>query len=54
MEKNVENPKSNKEPIEREDCPCKRLRCPRHGRCSACKKFHETSIYPANCMKKKK
>ncbi len=27
-------------PIEREDCPCVKAGCPRHGRCSACRAKH--------------
>ncbi len=22
------------------NCPCKRIKCERHGNCSACKKYH--------------
>lgn len=24
------------------DCPCKRVKCPRHGDCNACKAHHLT------------
>lgn len=24
------------------DCPCKRVKCPRHGDCGACKAHHRT------------
>jgi hypothetical protein len=27
-------------PVEREDCPCAKRGCPRHGRCAACRERH--------------
>lgn len=33
----------------REDCPCKRARCPRHGNCEACRAHHAGSKYSAAC-----
>jgi hypothetical protein len=27
-------------PIEREDCPCVKAGCPRHGRCGPCRERH--------------
>lgn len=26
----------------KQDCPCKRLRCPRHGKCAECRSYHSS------------
>ncbi len=32
------------------NCPCKKLKCPRHGDCAACKQHHAThKKYPPYC-----
>ena len=37
------------------DCPCLRLRCPRHGDCAACMAYHGTeSKYPVACRREKR
>jgi hypothetical protein len=34
----------------RRDCPCKKLKCPRHGDCAACRLHHATGgKYPPFC-----
>lgn len=36
--------------IENPDCPCKRLKCERHGDCTACRKHHsEEKKTPPTC-----
>lgn len=43
------------EPIQEENCPCRRKNCPRHGRCGECRAFHEkNSRYPVWCQREKK
>lgn len=32
-------------------CPCKRLKCPRHGDCAACLRHHEGNKHPAACRR---
>lgn len=35
---------------ERMDCPCKRVKCERHGNCDACKEHHSVKKkYPPAC-----
>lgn len=34
---------------DRESCPCKRIKCPRHGDCAACKEYHKNSRYRTAC-----
>lgn len=34
---------------ERESCPCKRNKCPRHGDCAACREYHKDSRYRTAC-----
>ncbi|MCI9414217.1 MAG: hypothetical protein HFJ79_03425 [Clostridiales bacterium] len=46
MEKNEET--------RREDCPCRRLKCPRWGLCSACLRHHEGKRVPPACKQKSK
>ncbi len=38
----------------REDCPCKRKGCVRHGDCTACKKHHIGAKHPVYCMREPK
>lgn len=33
----------------REDCPCKREKCERHGNCSACREHHSSKRRPPSC-----
>ena len=35
----------------REDCPCKRARCPRHGECIACREHHSGKRNPVSCQR---
>lgn len=35
----------------REDCPCKRTRCPRHGDCIACREYHADKQNPVFCQR---
>lgn len=41
--------------MENKACPCKRLKCPRHGDCDACRAYHAEPgrKYPCACDKKK-
>jgi hypothetical protein len=35
---------------EQRPCPCKRLKCERHGDCAACRQYHrEHKKYPPYC-----
>ena len=38
----------------RADCPCKRTKCSRHGKCAQCLSHHENSRYPAACKRSEK
>ena len=39
----------------RHDCPCKKLTCPRHGDCAACRLHHAShKKYPPICEREKK
>ena len=39
----------------RRDCPCKKLKCPRHGDCAACRQHHSTqSKLPPYCERAEK
>jgi hypothetical protein len=29
--------------VENNDCPCKRIKCERHGNCDACKEHHQAA-----------
>ena len=29
--------------MEQESCPCRRVNCPRHGDCAACREYHHAS-----------
>lgn len=31
------------ENVQQENCPCKRINCPRHGDCAACREHHHAS-----------
>lgn len=30
--------------VQREPCPCKHIKCPRHGDCTACREHHHISV----------
>ena len=39
----------------RSDCPCKKLTCPRHGDCAACRLHHAShKKNPPTCEREKK
>ena len=39
----------------RRDCPCKKLKCPRHGDCASCRQHHSTHRkYPPYCERTEK
>ena len=38
----------------RADCPCKRTKCSRHGRCDQCLRHHDNKRYPAACKRSEK
>lgn len=33
-------------------CPCKRVKCPRHGKCTECMEHHSTKKRPPYCKRK--
>ena len=35
--------------MNRTDCPCKRVNCPRHGDCEACQAHHQVSKRSRPC-----
>lgn len=38
-------------PEKPDKCPCKRMKCPRHGDCDACKRYHAGKKYPPVCLR---
>lgn len=40
--------------IGRKDCPCKRTKCERHGKCAECIEHHRTKRYPPACERANK
>lgn len=36
------------------DCPCKRIKCERHGNCDACRKHHADSTTACERIAKRK
>ena len=38
----------------REDCPCVKKRCPRHGDCDACTAHHQGRRRPPYCQRSEK
>ena len=38
----------------KEDCPCKKKSCERHGNCDACKAYHAESKRKRPCERKMK
>ena len=50
MEPEAKTPKEEPSCLHREDCPCKRVKCSRHGDCAACREHHrENSKYSVAC-----
>lgn len=46
--------KEEKEEIrETEHCPCKRVKCERHGKCAECMEHHRTKKHPPACKRSK-
>lgn len=40
---------------QKENCPCKRIACERHGNCDACKEHHHRSVkIPLTTCERKK
>ena len=42
-----------KQSDEQKICPCKRVKCPRHGDCEACRAHHAGSKRPRPCEKER-
>lgn len=36
-----------------ETCPCKRVKCERHGDCAACTEHHSTKKHPPYCKRER-
>lgn len=50
MEPEAKAPKEEPPCLHREDCPCKRVKCKRHGDCAACRAHHqEKNKHPVAC-----
>jgi hypothetical protein len=41
-------------PMFQEDCPCRKKKCERHGRCQQCREYHASNgKRPPYCLRKK-
>ncbi len=50
----AEAPELQSVPEFREDCPCRKSKCERHGRCSECHTYHAAGKGRPYCLRKPK